>query len=233
MIRRPPRSTLFPYTTLFRSEAGAVSLPSTLPADLIGRRPDVVAQRWRVEAARRDIDSAKAQFYPNVNLAALAGVQSVSLSKLLDRGSEDPSFGAALRLPIFDGGRLRGNLAAKDADFDSAVAQYNQMLADALREVVDQLASVRSADSQRGEVEAALASAEEAYGLAVARYRAGLGNYLQVLAVETQVLEQRSLLADLRARELDLSIDLIRALGGGYEEASSTTPLKPNQGNPS
>jgi len=210
-----------------------IALPAALPADLIGRRPEVVAQRWRVEAARRDIDSAKAQFYPNVNLAALAGVQSVSLSKLLDRGSEDPSFGAALRLPIFDGGRLRGNLAAKDADYDLAVEQYNQMLADALREVVDQLASMRSVDSQRGEVEAALASAEEAYGLAVARYRAGLGNYLPVLAAETQVLEQRSLLADLRARELDLSINLIRALGGGYEEASSTTPLKPNQGNPS
>src|SRR6266705_562090 len=130
-----------------------IALPAALPADLIGRRPDVVAQRWRVEAARRDIDSAKAQFYPNVNLVALAGVQSVSLSKLLDRGSEDPSFGAALRLPIFDGGRLRGNLAAKDADYDSAVAQYNQMLADALREVVDQLASMRSLDAQRGEAE--------------------------------------------------------------------------------
>ncbi len=172
-------------------------------------------------------------FYPNVNLAALVGVQSVSGSKLLDRGSEDPSFGAALRLPIFDGGRLRGNLAAKDADYDSAVAQYNRTLADALREVVDQLASMRSLDAQRGEAETALASAEEAYDLAVARYRAGLGNYLQVLAVETRVIEQRSLLADLRARELDLSIDLIRALGGGYEEASSTTLLKPNPGNPS
>ena len=200
-----------------RLQSAPVALPSKLPADLIGRRPDVVAQRWRVEAARRDIDSAKAQFYPNVNLAALAGAQSVTFSKLLDRGSEIPSIGAAVQLPLFDGGRLRGNLGAKDADYDLAVEQYNQTLLDAMREVVGRLASLRSVDTQSNEAKAGLGAAEEAYGIAVARYRAGLGNYLQVLSAETQVLEQRYLRADLRYRELDLSIDLIRALGGGFE----------------
>jgi NodT family efflux transporter outer membrane factor (OMF) lipoprotein len=202
-----------------RAQTQPVPLPSLLSADLVGRRPDVVAQRWRVEAARRDIAAARAQFYPDINLAALAGVQSITLSKLLDRGSAIPQAGAALRLPLFDGGRLRGNLAAKDADYDFAVEQYNQTLVDALREVVDQLASLRSVDAQKKEADAALASAEEAYRLAVARYRAGLGGLLQVLAAETQVLEQRALSADLRARELDRAIDLIRALGGGFEEA--------------
>jgi NodT family efflux transporter outer membrane factor (OMF) lipoprotein len=200
-----------------RLQGERVALPSKLPADLLGRRPDVVAQRWRVEAARRDIDSAKAQFYPNVNLAALAGVQSVSFSKLIDRGSEIPSAGAAVQLPLFDGGRLRGNLGVKDADYDLAVEQYNQTLLDAMREVVDRLASLRSVDMQTNEATTGLDAAEEAYAIAVARYRAGLGNYLQVLAAETQVLEQRNIRADLRYRELDLSIDLIRALGGGFE----------------
>jgi NodT family efflux transporter outer membrane factor (OMF) lipoprotein len=198
-------------------QGGPVALPSTLPADLLGRRPDVVAQRWRVEAARRDIDGAKAQFYPNINLAALAGVQSVTFSRLLDRGSEIPSIGAAVRLPLFDGGRLRGNLGVKDADYDLAVEQYNQTLLDAMREVVDRLASLRSVDTQSNEARTGLGAAEEAYGIAVARYRAGLGNTLQVLVAETQVLEQRNLRTDLRYRELDLSIDLIRALGGGFE----------------
>ena len=105
--------------------AQPVALPTVLPADLLGRRPDVVAQRWRVESARRDIDAAKGQFYPNINLNALIGLQSIHLSKLLSAQSENPSFGPALRLPLFDGGRLRANLAAKDADYDLAVGQYN------------------------------------------------------------------------------------------------------------
>jgi NodT family efflux transporter outer membrane factor (OMF) lipoprotein len=201
-----------------KAQAWPVALPSALPADLVGRRPDVVAQRWRVEAARRDIDAARAQFYPDVNLAALVGVQSITLSKLVSAGSAIPSVGAAVRLPIFDAGRLRGNLAARDADYDLAVEQYNATLVDAVREVVDQIASARSIDAQRGEIDTALASAQEAYELVVARYRGGLGTYLQVLTVESQLLEQRGLLVDLRTRELEQSINLMRALGGGFEQ---------------
>ncbi len=195
----------------------SVALPSRVPADLLGRRPDVVASRLRAEAAARDIASAKADFYPNVNLSALIGVQSVSLSNLLTAGSSVPTAGAAIRLPILDGGRLRGALAARNADYDLAVEQYNQTLADALREVVDQLTSLRSVQTQRTEVETALASAEEAYGLAVTRYQAGLGSLLQVFTAEMAVLEQRTLRADLQSRELTLSINLIRALGGGFD----------------
>jgi len=202
-----------------RMQSGSLALPAVLPADLLGRRPDVVAQRWRVEAARRDIDAAKGQFYPNVNLSALVGVQSITLSKLLTGGSEIPTFGAALRLPLFDGGRLRANLAAKDADYDLALEQYNQTLVEALREVVDQLASLRSVDAQRVELDGALASAGEAHQLALLRYRAGVGSYLQVLGAEAPLLEQKSLQANLRARELELSINLLRALGGGFEDA--------------
>jgi NodT family efflux transporter outer membrane factor (OMF) lipoprotein len=195
----------------------AVALPSPLPADLLGRRPDIVASRLRAEAARQDIASAKAAFYPDVNLSALIGVQSVSPAHLLEAGSLIPSLGAAVRLPILEGGRLRGALAARDAEYDAAVEQYNQALADALREVVDQLASMRSVQTQRTEADTALAAAEEAYSLAVTRYKAGIGSLLQVLAAETQVLEQRSLRTELQSRELALSINLIRALGGGFD----------------
>ena len=195
----------------------SVALPSRVPADLLGRRPDIVAARARAEAAARDIASAKAAFYPDVNLTALVGVQSVTLSKLLETGSAIPSIGAAIRLPILDAGRLRGALAARNAEYDAAVEQYNQSLADALREVVDQLTSMRSVQAQRAEVDSALAAAEEAYNLAVTRYKAGIGSLLQVLAAETQVLDQRNLRADLQSRELALSINLIRALGGGFD----------------
>jgi NodT family efflux transporter outer membrane factor (OMF) lipoprotein len=191
--------------------------PTTVPAELIGRRPDVVAQRWRIEAAGRDIASAKAQFYPNVNLVAFIGLQSLGASNLLAAASGMMGAGPAITLPIFDAGRLRANLAGKDADYDIAVEQYNQTLADAMRDVVDQLASFRSVAAQRAQQAQALATSREAYDLALLRYREGLGNYVQVLSAEQPWLAQQSLDADLRARELELSINLVRALGGGYE----------------
>ncbi|HEX5477974.1 MAG TPA: efflux transporter outer membrane subunit, partial [Burkholderiales bacterium] len=196
--------------------APAALLPSTLPADLLGRRPDIVAQRWRVEAAARDIDAAKAEFYPNVNLNAFVGLQALGFDHWLDLGSEMAGAGPALRLPLFDGGRLRANLAGRDAGFDLALEQYNQTLIDALREVADQLTLARSIEARRHQSEAALGHAEKSYALALERYRGGLSSQLQVLAAESQVLEQRSLAAELRSRALDASVGLMRALGGGY-----------------
>jgi NodT family efflux transporter outer membrane factor (OMF) lipoprotein len=195
-----------------------VVLPSRLPADLLGRRPDIVAQRWRIEASRRSVDSAKAEFYPNINLSAVVGFQSLGPGTLLTAANREIGVGPAISLPIFDGGRRRANLAAADAAYDVAVEQYNQALADALRDVADQLASFRSVDAQRTEQRQALSTAQEAYDLAVLRYREGVGNYLQVLTTETQLLTQRSLDVELRARALDLSVSLARALGGGFDD---------------
>ncbi len=191
-------------------------LPSAVPAELIGRRPDIAAQRWRVEAAQKDIASAKAAFYPNVNLVAFIGLQSLGPAGFLSAASRMMGVGPAVTLPIFEGGRLRGNLAGSNADYDIAVEQYNALLADALRDIVDQLTSFASVDAQRQEQAQALADAQEAYDLALLRYREGIGNYLQVLSAESPLLAQQSLEADLRARDLDLSIDLARALGGGF-----------------
>ena len=211
-IARPEATALTP-----------VALPSTLPAELLGRRPDLVAQRWRVEAARKEIDSAKAEFYPNVNLLAFAGFASLGGAGFLSAASRTLGAGPAITLPIFEGGRLRGNLAGKDADYDIAVEQYNQAVADAMRDVVDQLASFRSVDEQRLQQRQSLATTKEAYDLALLRYREGLGNYLQVLSAEQPWLAQKILDADLKARELALSINLARALGGGYGAEPSIT----------
>ena len=205
-IARPKAAALTP-----------VALPSTVPAELLGRRPDLVAQRWRVEAARKAIDSAKAEFYPNVNLLAFVGLQSLGGAGFLSAASRTLGAGPAITLPIFEGGRLRANLAGTDADYDIAVEQYNQTLADALRDVVDQLASFESVDAQRVQQKQALATTQEAYDLALLRYREGIGNYLQVLSAEQPWLVQQSLDADLQARVLGLSVSLVRALGGGYE----------------
>ena len=205
---------------------GAVALPASVPAELLGRRPDLIAQRARVESAQKDIAVAKAEFYPNVNLIAFIGLQNLGSAGFLSAASRTLGVGPAISLPIFDAGRLRGNLAGKDADYDVAAEQYNQTLADALREVVDALASLRSVAEQRRQQEQALSTAQEAYDLALLRYREGIGNYLQVLSAEQPLLAQQGLDADLKSRELALSIDLVRALGGGYEDVSAAvTPV--------
>lgn len=193
----------------------AVSIPTRVPSELLGHRPDIEAQRLRVEAARHGIDNAKAQFYPDVNLTAFVGFQTLGASSLITAGNREIGVGPAVTLPIFDAGRRRGNLAARDSEYDIAVEQYNQSVADGLRDVVDQIASFRSLDEQRIQQRDGLATAQDAYDLATLRYREGVGNYLQVLTTETQLLSQRSLEADLRARSIDLSINLARALGGG------------------
>jgi NodT family efflux transporter outer membrane factor (OMF) lipoprotein len=192
------------------------AIPASLPADLLGRRPDVAAARWRVEAATQDVAVARAQFYPNVSLTAFVGLASMGLDRFIEGGSREWGVGPALRLPVFDAGRLRANLAGKSADLDAAVESYNAALLDAVRDAADQLASSASVERQIAEQRQAGEAAESAYAIARKRYEAGLGSYLQVLSAETQVLAQRRQAVDLAARRLDAQASVMRALGGGY-----------------
>ncbi|MES2360202.1 MAG: efflux transporter outer membrane subunit [Pseudomonadota bacterium] len=193
--------------------AGAMA---AIPADLLGRRADITAARWRVEASVKDVANAKTQFYPNINLVAFAGFSSIGLNRLTESGSQQWGVGPALRLPIFDAGRLRANLRGKTADLDAAVESYNAAVLDAVRDVSDQVASMQAIARQQTEQRAAQNAAEGAYEIALQRYKAGLGNYLNVLTAETNVLAQRRGAVDLAARALDTQVALIRALGGGY-----------------
>jgi NodT family efflux transporter outer membrane factor (OMF) lipoprotein len=196
------------------------ALPSNLPAELIGRRPDVIAQRWRVEAASQEIVVAKAQFYPNISLTGLIGLQSLGFGNFGAGGSRIAGVGPALSLPIFDGGRRRGNLAGRNADYDYAVEQYNATVIDAVRDVVSQLVSLRAVDQQRALQREALDTADQTCTLAVERYQRGIGNYLQVLATQLQRVAIRRQAVDLSMRAIDLDIALTRALGGGYQPNS-------------
>jgi NodT family efflux transporter outer membrane factor (OMF) lipoprotein len=201
-----------------------VAVTSTIPADLLGRRADILAARWRVEASIKDVANAKTQFYPNINLVAFAGFSSIGLNRLFDSGSQQWGVGPALRLPIFDAGRLRANLRGKTADLDAAIESYNAAVLDAVRDVADQLASIQSIARQQAEQRIASQAAEGAYDIAVQRYKAGLGNYLNVLTAETTVLLQRRTAVNLVARLLDTQVALIRALGGGYQPTTELVP---------
>jgi NodT family efflux transporter outer membrane factor (OMF) lipoprotein len=192
------------------------TLPTALPADLLSRRADITAARWRIEAAGSDVSAARAAFYPNINLTAFAGLASIGLDKLINAGSEQYGAGPAIRLPIFDAGRLRANLRGKTADLDAAVESYNAAVLEAVHETADPISSLRAIATQQREQAQAQAAAEAAYDLATQRYRAGLSTFLTVLNAESGVLNQRRQAADLKARAWDAQIALIRALGGGY-----------------
>lgn len=198
------------------------TVPGTLGADLLGRRPDVVAARWRVEAATQGVHSARSEFYPNIHIGAFIGLNSLGLDTLLNAGSRQMGVTPALRLPIFDGGRLRAQLGGRQAELDAAIAQYNSVVLDAVKEAGDALASVQSLTRQQSLQTEAAASAEKAYRFAQERYRAGLGSYLVVLSTESQVLAQRRLAVDLRARQLDTQLQLMKALGGGWTDDTAT-----------
>ncbi|WP_246263285.1 efflux transporter outer membrane subunit [Caulobacter soli] len=204
-IARPSVATLKPF-----------GLPANLAADLIGRRPDVVAAKWRAQASQKRIGEAKAAFYPNINLAASFGQQALHLDKLFDSGSDVGSVGPAVSLPIFEGGRLRANLHAAEADRDGAVAAYDSAVTQALRDVADVAASERALDTRLTESRAALAANEDGFRIAKLRYKGGLSTYQNVLIAELAVLSQRRIVADLESRALTLDVALVRALGGGF-----------------
>jgi NodT family efflux transporter outer membrane factor (OMF) lipoprotein len=194
-------------------------LPPTLAIDLLGRRPDVVAARLQIQAREQRIDESRAAFYPNINLSAFVGVQSLGLDMLARGASSVGSVGPAVSLPIFDGGRLRGQLRGAEAGHAQAVASYDAVLAHALREVADAAASQKALGPRLDKAGEAVDAAAEAHTVARNRYEGGLATYVDVLSAEDGYLDALAALTDLRARSIALDIALQRALGGGYQAA--------------
>ena len=197
----------------------AFGLPGQLDAELLGRRPDLVAARWRAEAAAKRIGAARAQFYPNINLAAYVGQQALFANLLFKPSSQIGSVGPAVSLPIFEGGRLRAQYRGARADYDAAVASYDATLIQALQQLADAAASARALGVRLKESSAALAAYEEAYKLIRLRYEGGLANYQSVLLAEDAVLQARVIVADLESRAFTLDVQLVQALGGGYAQS--------------
>jgi len=198
----------------------AFGLPADLRLGLIGRRPDVIAARWRAEAASHRIKEAKAAFYPDVNLSGYIGQQSLHLDQLVTPGAALGSIGPAVTLPIFEGGRLRGALRGARADRDAAVAAYDEAVTEALREVADVAASERALGDRLAESRKALDFYEGAYKVARLRYEGGLSTFQSVLLAEDAVLAQRQVVSDLESRAFTLDVALVRALGGGFSGAA-------------
>ncbi len=199
--------------------AGSSGLPPKLALELLGRRPDIVAARLRTEAAARRIDQQKAGFYPSVNLMAFVGVQSLAIDKLSRAGSDIGGVGPAISLPIFNTGRLQGQLRGARAEYDAAVAIYDATLTNALREVADAATSRKALDGELAASRAAVAAAAEAHQIVSKRYQGELATYLDVLTAEDALISARRAEAEMETRALVLDVAMVRALGGGFQES--------------
>ena len=195
------------------------ALPSSAGIDLVGRRPDIVAARARVEAAAERIKVARTAFYPDISLSGLIGLQALGFGNVLRSGSTYGNVGPAVSLPLFDNGRRSGDYRVARAEYDAAVADYDRTLVQALEDVANTIASRDALAVQAARARASLADSESAYHIARLRYRGGLSTYLDVLSAEQTVISARRRDADLSARAFALDVALVRALGGGYAAA--------------
>jgi NodT family efflux transporter outer membrane factor (OMF) lipoprotein len=198
----------------------AFGVPDDLRSDLLGRRPDVLAARYRVEAAAASIKQARAAFYPSVNLAGSIGTAVLGLGDFAKRDSLAGSFGPAISLPLFNQGALSGQYRGARADYDEAVAAYDGAVITALQQAASAIVSSRALAEQLDYGRQAEAEAEVAYRAASTRYGGGLSNYIDVLTAENTLVSARRAVSQFETRAFTLDVALVRALGGGFRPQS-------------
>jgi outer membrane protein, multidrug efflux system len=208
------------------------ALPDDVKIDLIARRADITASRWRVESAEQSLASARADFFPDVTVNALLGVSSLDVGKLLEYGSRVPQVSAAIHLPIFDAGRLKARYGGAQAAIDAAVSSYQDTVVSAARDVATQATTRAQLEAQRAQRAKQVDAALRMTHTAAARVRQGITDARSELMATESWLDQRDALMQLDSAALSTDIALQRALGGGYESprqlaSSSSTTAAP------
>lgn len=213
-------------------------LPADARIDLVARRPDIAASRWQVEAALRQTDAARAQFFPDVSLTALAGLSSTNqgtpalfgghgggdLGNVFSTGSRVFGITPAIHLPIFEGGQLKAAHGISRAQLDAAVAQYDAAVFHAAREVGSQALAAQQLATRRAQQREQVVAGERLYANAEARLRQGVRDARESLASRAQLLQQQNQAVALHAQALTTDLALIQALGGGYRMPPVATP---------
>jgi multidrug efflux system outer membrane protein len=192
-------------------------VPAGLPSSLLERRPDVRAAEQGLVAANANIGQAKAAFYPQLTLTGFYGYQSVALSDLFTGASRTWQFGPAVTVPLFTGGRLKGNLKLAQATFQESLAFYQQSVQSAFREVSDSLIAYQRTQEYRAKEEENTQAHRDAAETANVRYEGGVTSYLEVLYNEQELFSSELLLAQARLNELLSVVQLYHALGGGWQ----------------
>jgi multidrug efflux system outer membrane protein len=202
------------------SDAAALPLiPAGLPSTLLERRPDIASAQRTMEAANARIGVARAAMFPALNLAAGAGGVGTSFAEVFKWSSRSWLLGAALSMPLIDGGRNRNNVVRSEAALEEAVGSYRQSVLTAFAEVEDNLAGLRILAGQSAEIEAAVISARRSADLARKLYDAGRGSYLELLDAQRNLANVERNAVQLRGDRAITTVALIRALGGGWDAA--------------
>jgi len=208
-------------------------LPAGASLDLIARRPDIAATRWQVEAALKKTDAARAQFFPDLSITALAGLSSIDLGELFTASSRTFAVTPALHLPIFNGGLLKANYGLSRTQLDGAIAQYDRTVLQAAREVSTQALTAQMLQARQTQQSLELAADQRVLNAALARARQGVRDARESLAARAQLIQRRDMAAQLRAQAVLTDLALIKALGGGYRApvqpaayADSSSPEK-------
>jgi outer membrane protein, multidrug efflux system len=211
-------------------------IPPGLPSALLERRPDIAAAERAMAAANARIGVAKAAFFPALTLTGTGGFESATLGDLFKWSSRafllGPLAGTALTVPIFDGGRRKGDLANARATYEEDVAKYRQQVLVAFQEVEDNLSDMRILEAQTRTQDEAVKASNRAADLARVQYEQGAVSYLDVIDAQRTVLQARRTAVQLQGVQAAATVNLIRALGGGWGDASAPAVPAPGEAKP-
>jgi NodT family efflux transporter outer membrane factor (OMF) lipoprotein len=207
--------------------AKPVAIPFGVPSQLLERRPDVAAAERRVAEANAQIGVARAAYYPTITLSGSAGYQSASLGNLVSAQGLAWSVGATLAQTLFDGGKRKAVTEQARAKYRGTVANYRQTVLTAFQEVEDNLSTLRILSQELQQQNVAVESSQRYLTLADARYKSGLDIYLDVIIAQTALLGNQRTAMNLRMQQMTASVQLIKALGGGWDVSDSTTAATP------
>jgi NodT family efflux transporter outer membrane factor (OMF) lipoprotein len=204
-----------------------VAIPFGVPSQLLERRPDIAAAERRVAEANAQIGVARAAYYPTITLSGAAGYQSTSVQNLFSGPGLVWSVGTTLAQTLFDGGLRKAVTEQSRAIYQGTVANYRQTVLTAFQEVEDNLSTLRILSQELQQQDAAVASSQRYLNLANVRYQSGMDIYLNVIVAQTALLNNQRTALTLQMEQLTASVQLIKALGGGWDVSHATTAAIP------
>jgi NodT family efflux transporter outer membrane factor (OMF) lipoprotein len=193
-----------------------LALPCNLSLDLVARRPDLMSQIWRAKAIAYEVGAAYAEFYPDVNLSALFGLESVTWRQLFRSSAATWSVTPAFHLPIFTAGAIAARVKERTCAYDEAIFAYNDLLLGSAREVVDLLSIARMLFAQKDEQQKILKMARKRLEITKARRCSGLDNKIDLYLIEEEVINKKLDDLSLLYQQYVATVKLAKALGGGY-----------------
>jgi len=214
-------------------------IPVGVPSQLLQRRPDIATAERQVATANEEIGVAKAAYYPNLTLSAVAGLESSSITQWISWPSRFWSLGPQLAGTILDFGKRRGTVQESEAAYDAAVANYRQIVLTSFQQVEDNLAALRILEEQAAAQNRAVKAAQTSLDVTTDQYRNGVADYLQVITSQTTLLTDQVTAIGILTNRMTANVLLVEALGGGWgaselpsasqlAHGSSATPQQPH-----